>query len=145
MISNRVGDLFTSDAPVLGHGINCRGAMRAGIALQFSSRYPDMYEVYKEECKKDSIRPGKTWFWVPSEGPTIANIASQYRPGASARYDWAVSGIGEVVEYCKTMGYEKFAIPRIGAGIGGLDWEVMNNKLQRHFGHDKVVIEVWTL
>lgn len=90
MLIDISGDLFTSDAPVLGHGINCRGAMRAGIALEFSSRYPDMYEQYKKECLKDNIRPGKTWFWVPSEGPTIANIASQWRPGANARYNCAV-------------------------------------------------------
>lgn len=145
MIIHKTGDLFDSDAPVIGHGINCFGAMRAGIATQFSNRYPDMYEWYKMLCKTRSIKPGNAYLWTPTEGPTVANIASQWRPGPDARYTWAVSGIRDVVDFCFDNDLEKFAIPRIGCGIGGLDWEVLERKLGREFGDSCVDIEVWTL
>ena len=144
MIIHKQGDLFTSDAPILGHGINCKGAMRAGIATQFSKRFPDMYEWYKKECRAFRIKPGHAYLWPDPSGVVIANIASQYRPGNDARYDWTIAGLREVIQICEESTIPKFAIPLIGCGIGGLNWDVLETKIQREFGDHKTDIEVWT-
>ena len=46
-ISNSV---FDSKCDMLVNTINCKGVMGAGIALEFSLRYPEMYELYKKDC-----------------------------------------------------------------------------------------------
>lgn len=145
MIKYFEGNLFNSNAPVLAHGINCFGFMRAGIATEFSSRYPDMYEAYRLLCKARSIKPGEVFFWTAPGGQTIANVASQYKPGADARYSWTITGLGKVVEFCESNNLKGFAMPRMACGIGGLDWEVLERKLQREFGNSPIDVEVWTL
>lgn len=145
MIIHKQGDLFTSDAPVLAHGINCKGAMASGIAREFKRRYPDMEAWYVEECKALRIKPSHIYVWSPEDGPLIANVASQYNPGADARYDWTLVGLGRVVEFCEKNGLYKFAMPLIGCGVGGLNWDVMETKIQNRYGDKHVDIEVWTL
>ena len=46
------GDIFRIDGvSSYAHGCNCAGAMGKGIAVQFKSKYPDMYLEYKQLCK----------------------------------------------------------------------------------------------
>ncbi|MCE9385120.1 macro domain-containing protein, partial [Bacteroides fragilis] len=48
------GDIFRIDGvSSYAHGCNCAGAMGKGIAVQFKSKYPDMYLEYKQLCKEN--------------------------------------------------------------------------------------------
>ena len=52
------GDIFRIDGvSSYAHGCNCAGAMGKGIAVQFKSKYPDMYLEYKSCAKKISFAP----------------------------------------------------------------------------------------
>jgi O-acetyl-ADP-ribose deacetylase (regulator of RNase III) len=118
------GDLFTSDAPAIGHGVNCRGVMGAGIAVAFREKYPAMYRHYRKMCDAGELQPGGIFAWSarPDEGPWVYNIASQDEPGANATYEWLDQGLRSAVANMVAWGQDRIAIPRIGCGIGGLDW-----------------------
>jgi O-acetyl-ADP-ribose deacetylase (regulator of RNase III) len=41
-------DLFSSTAQVLVNPVNTAGVMGKGIALEFKSRYPEMFDAYRK-------------------------------------------------------------------------------------------------
>ena len=117
------GDLFEQNSPAIGHGVNCRGMMGAGIAKVFRDKYPENYQYYRQMCKRGHLRPGD--FVVTYEkGKYIYNIASQEHPGADARYNWLMHGLRSALAHADLAGVRSLAIPMIGCGIGGLDVEI---------------------
>lgn len=41
------GDLFTTNAQIICHQVNCQGKMGSGVAKQVREKYPHVYEEYK--------------------------------------------------------------------------------------------------
>ena len=116
------GDLFSTRNIALGHGVNCKGVMGAGIAKAFRDKFPENYSVYKSYCNLKVLRPGG-FLPVQDRGRFIYNIASQYRPGADARYEWLFDGCKAAAEHAVSIEVDSIAIPLIGCGIGGLEWQ----------------------
>lgn len=117
------GDLFLSGAPAIGHGVNCRGVMGAGIAKVFRAEYPEMYQKYKSLCERGLLTPGNTWPWQDASGLVIYNMASQDEPGANARLEWLARTASRVLVNADARKFDRVAIPQIGCGIGGLEWD----------------------
>lgn len=143
----RPGSLFDSDAGAIGHGVNVAGVMGAGIAVHFRRRWPSMYQEYRSRCHSNLLRPGGVYAATGFAGtPARFNIASQDRPGRHARLDWLASGVEKSVAVALEMGdIDTLALPRIGCGIGGLDWIDVRAVLERIAAASPLDIEVWTL
>jgi O-acetyl-ADP-ribose deacetylase (regulator of RNase III) len=139
------GNLFDSDAKGLGHGVNTSGLMGAGIAVEFKHRYPEMYLEYKRWCKSEVHREGFVLPWAGVDGKWIYNIASQDRPGANARLTWLELGLADALLHAEAHHIDKIALPRIGCGIGGLDWVDVRDIIEWYAEDQPVDIEVWTL
>lgn len=146
MINVVKGDLFKSGAPAIGHGVNCKGVMGSGIATVFKINYPDMYEEYKGACRRGDLRPGMVFPWKDEEsGVWIYNIASQDNPGADARLDWLATGVAKALDHAFKNDVYKIALPKIGCGIGGLDWEDVHKSLSQVERNRVTIIEVYEL
>lgn len=139
------GNLFDSTAKHLGHGVNCRGKMGAGIAKQFRLRFSSMYWDYAAACEKGLLVPGDTWsYYSKYDDLWIHNIASQREPGPDAKYSWLYLGLLKAVRKVECLGDDRLAIPEIGCGIGGLIWsDVKDVILEVEQNNPKVQIEVW--
>lgn len=139
------GDVFTSDAPALGHGVNTRGAMGAGIAPHFAKRWPEMESQYIVLCRDQHLNPGETFVYKTEDGRWVYNMASQDLPGPNAAIDW-LSGAAEAAAFhASENGVDRIAIPRIGCGIGGLDWDDVSAVLEQIELSYNMQFEVWTL
>lgn len=145
-ITECVGDMFQSDAEVYGHGVNTVGAMGAGIAAQFRANYPEMYEQYRHHCVAGTLTEGKSFVYVVSTTHWVANIASQDMPGPAARYEWLMTGLAATYNAIKLDGDPGFrlALPQIGCGIGGLDWNIVKVLITEMAEFYKVETELWT-
>ena len=139
--------MFTSDATALGHGVNCHGAMGAGVAKIIRARYsPAMFADYRAACQSGALRPGMTRMWSgDARMPLLANIASQDLPGPFAQLDLLDSAIRAALAAVKTAALDRLAIPRIGCGIGGLDWPDVHEVLAGAAADSSVVLEAWSL
>lgn len=116
----KTGNLFDSDAPALGHGVNCAGVMGAGIAKTFKELYPHNYENYRAACQAGQLHPGQVHVNF-EKGVHIINMASQNMPGADASYEWLFESTLRAARGASKKGLDRIAIPMIGCGIGGLD------------------------
>lgn len=152
---NKTGNLFDTDAIFIGHGVNCKGMMGAGIAAEFKRRYPKNFAKYQIACRGYLLTPGE-YFAVsddsdPDNIKVIVNFASQDKPGADASYDWVFSSLRRFAEAANNhpqYAGEKItvAIPEIGCGIGGLDWQLVEFIIEViEQMYPNVEFEVWHL
>ena len=125
------GDLFKVTEGAIGHGVNCRGAMGAGVAKIVRKKYPEMYSAYRNECKSGRLMPGGVFPWFDeASGLWIYNMASQNRPGPAARLNWLADTASATLDHAAAHGVSQVSIPQIGCGIGGLKWVDVAKTLQ---------------
>ncbi|QPB12263.1 hypothetical protein [Providencia phage PSTCR6] len=110
------------------HGCNCFHTMGAGLALQVKKQFPNAYKADKcttahgDLCKLGSYSASRTntWFYDVK----IINAYTQYAPGPNVDYG-AVFNAFKKINDEKPFGSSKFLIPKIGAGIAGGDWDLI--------------------
>lgn len=145
VIIHQIGDLFSTSAHAIGHGVNVDGAMASGIAVQFRDRFPEMHEEYKKLCKTGELAPGGLMVYEAGPGLYVYNIASQDRPGPNASYEWLAEGFRRALAVAEADGLTRIALPRIGSGIGGLDARMVESMLSEIIQKSPVSVELWTL
>jgi O-acetyl-ADP-ribose deacetylase (regulator of RNase III) len=133
------GDLFANrfKAQALAHGCNCRGSMGAGIATGFRDRYPRMYAEFRRRCKADppEFKLGGAFLWKASGRPWVFNLGTQEGIWwARASYEAIESALRSMRQQAEREGIASIALPRIGAGYGGLSWKKVKALLERVFG-----------
>lgn len=137
-VSFVTGDLFVnrSGAAALAHGCNCKGSMGAGIAVGFRERYPAMYEEYRRRCKSEprQFNPGDVFLWREADKPAVFNLATQEDYWRSrAKYETVETCLTRLRELADAEGITSVALPRIGAGYGGLSWRKLRPIYERVF------------
>lgn len=124
------GDIFAlSGVDCYAHGCNCAGAMGKGIALQFRYKYPDMYIQYKELCKNGLFQPGDV-FEYRQNNECVFNLATQKDWKTKAIPDAIRNSVRKMLESATAQHINAIAIPKIGAGLGGLIWEDVKRILE---------------
>lgn len=116
------GDLFaTGEVDAYAHGCNCAGAMDSGVAVVFKRRWPRMFEEYEQRCKDGRFHLGDVFVW--SEGDVfVYNLAIQEHWKKRPKLAALAKALGRMVELAEKAGVRSIGLPRLGAGIGGLDW-----------------------
>lgn len=142
-VTQELGDLFHSGEAAIGHGVNVYGVMGAGIAVGFKREYPEMFEYYAAACREKVLQPGRVLFWREQGKASVYNIASQDSPGANASYEWLEEGLDRALAHAKAQGFTRIGLPRIGAGIGGLEWDEVFPLFTRLSDKHGVDIAVW--
>lgn len=137
------GDLFAVPGlDALAHGVNCRGVMGAGIALQFKRRWPAMFRAYG--VRSQYMRPGDLFDWHdPVTHRWIYNLATQASPGPCATLDAVRLSVGRMVEHAVTRHVRRIGMPRVGCGIGGLSWEDVQPIVAQAAQRVDIVVVEW--
>jgi O-acetyl-ADP-ribose deacetylase (regulator of RNase III) len=126
------GDIFQSDAQTIGHGCNCRGKMGAGIAVEFKRRHPEMFQEYRRRCHKGEFNPGAYYLYKDAT-PWVLNLATQ-DSSRGATLEYVEQCLQNITEHYEELGITSLALPRIGAGLGGLDWDAVKALMVRYLG-----------
>ena len=133
MFSEITGDVFdpAHGFEAIGHGVNLKGVMGAGIAKTVSSRYPAIMEPYRRACRTGELHLGGYQVWEAPDGLLIVNLATQQELGRDARL-WAVAdSVRSAIDDLVGRGVRRFGVPQLGAGIGGLEWTQVRSVLER--------------
>jgi O-acetyl-ADP-ribose deacetylase (regulator of RNase III) len=126
MIHYRTGNLLESEAEALVNTVNTMGVMGKGIALQFKNMFPNNFKLYANECKNKGVRVGR--LLVTEEESLLAgkkiiiNFPTKTNWRFPSEYQYIESGLKELVKVIKQNNIKSIAIPPLGAGNGGLDW-----------------------
>lgn len=137
------GDIFTTEAKALGHGVNCEGVMGAGIAKEVRRRYPELYKHYRQLCKRGELSPGGLYVYDAGDH-FVYNIASQDLPGPHARLEWVAEGVRAALAHAHEKGLEEVALPKIASNIGGLLWEDVEEVLKEVEAESPVELVIYS-
>ncbi|MEV6671801.1 macro domain-containing protein [Streptomyces sp. NPDC051162] len=145
-IESRIGDLFTTEgADALAHGCNCAGAMGRGIAVEFKRRWPRMYGEYRELCRAGGLSPGQVFPWRTDDGLWIYNLGTQSHWRARAEISAVVSSVDRMLNHADAQGVRRIAMPRIAAGLGGLEWAEVEAALEPIVSAHGITVVVYEL
>lgn len=141
MITYIKGDLFAAVERAIAHGCNCHGVMGAGVAQIVKSKYPEAFIEYHRAWQKGLFYPGVAQpvrCWTGDEVTTVYNLATQNAPGANAKIDYVMGSLLNMKRHMDFVGNERIAMPKIGAGIGGLNWAITEQIIIDVFSLDRV-------
>lgn len=135
MIRYVTGDLLGAPQKVIVHGTNNKGIMGSGVARQIRERWPNVYEVYALKHKVFGLNLGDIIPVGTIDGKIIINAVTQDGFGSDGkRYvdymavERCFSAINDKVGNWEV---NEIAFPFIGAGLGGGDWKIIEQILER--------------
>lgn len=133
MIEITRGDILRADAEAIVNTVNCVGVMGRGIALQFKKSWPENFKVYAAACKRKDVQPGKMFIFETGQltNPRfIINFPTKRHWRGASRIEDIDTGLSALVNDIQRLGIKSIAIPPLGAGLGGLDWAVVREKIE---------------
>ena len=137
-------DIFTSKAEVIANPVNCVGVSGAGLARQFARRYPENDRLYREACDERRIRPGRGLITETGrERPRyIVNFPTKRHWREKSRIEDIRLGLRNLRQQLLRRGIASVALPALGAGLGGLDWNDVKALIENEFGTEKEITAI---
>lgn len=147
MIRYVKGDLFKTEAEIIAHGCNCRGGFGSGIAGIISKLYPQVREIFSHKFNTTGWQLGEIQV-VDVGSKIIVNCATQLEYGNGAvngkvyvNYDAVRSCMEKLLAYKKETG-KSLAIPKIGAGLAGGDWQKIESIINDVFKNEEILVYI---
>jgi O-acetyl-ADP-ribose deacetylase (regulator of RNase III)/uncharacterized protein YwgA len=136
MIRYLTGNLLDSDAHALVNTVNTVGVMGKGIALQFKNMFPNNYKIYSKACENKEFKIGNL---LITEEETllkgkkiIINFPTKTSWRLPSEYSYIELGTKALVKAIKENDIKSIAIPPLGSGQGGLDWNKVKVILEKY-------------
>lgn len=145
MIHEVQGNLLRDDADALVNTVNTVGVMGKGIALQFKGAYPEMFKEYAREAKAGRLEPGRMHVWETGSltGPRyVINFPTKRHWKARSRVEDIDAGLVDLVRVVQELGLRSIALPPLGCGNGGLDWDVVAPRIAKAFSDLEPSVDV---
>lgn len=130
------GNLLTADADALVNTVNTVGVMGKGIALQFKRAYPANYAAYRAACASNEVRLGRVFVFDSARlGPRryVINFPTKGHWRAGSRLSDIEAGLTDLVHVVRERQITSVAVPALGCGNGGLDWNEVRPAIERAF------------
>src|SRR5438067_432660 len=128
MIYRAEGDLLGTNVEALVNTVNTVGVMGKGIALQFKERFPENYKLYKAAADAKELHTGKM-FVVPTnrmdDVKWIINFPTKKHWRYPSKIEYIKEGLDDLVDVIKKYQIKSIALPSLGCGNGGLDWDIV--------------------
>jgi len=136
MIENAAGNILESDADAVVNPVNCVGVMGKGLAPQFKQAYPENFAAYQKACRGKQIAPGRIHLFetgLMANPKLIINFPTKRHWRDKSKIEDIESGLAALAREVRERGIPSVAIPRLGCGLGGLDWRMVRPLIEAAF------------
>lgn len=136
MIEPARGNLLEADAEALVNTVNCVGVMGKGIALQFKQAFPANFSEYERACRQNEMQPGRMLTVSTHRliNPRfIINFPTKRHWKGKSKLDDIRIGLWALVDEARRLKLKSIALPPLGCGNGGLDWEEVKPIIESAF------------
>lgn len=151
MIEEIQGDLLETDCQVIAHGVNCQGVMGSGVAKALYEKWPRVRDKYLDFFIEHNAGPDGENFLgtidvLLAERVTnkiVINCFTQQYYGNDGKqylsYDALLSCMEDLYSFCIARDLHEIAMPKIGCGLAGGDWNIVKTILNSVFPKDFVI------
>jgi O-acetyl-ADP-ribose deacetylase (regulator of RNase III)/uncharacterized protein YwgA len=143
MFKALIGDLFTSRAQTLVNTVNCVGVMGKGVAFEFKTRFPEMFEDYLARCERKQVRLREPYLYHDLAGTMILNFPTKDHWRSPSRIADIDKGLDHFVRNYQAWGITSIAFPPLGCGNGGLEWADVGSLMYAKLQTLPISIEVY--
>ena len=130
------GDLLEQRVDAIVNTVNTIGVMGKGIALQFKRRWPANAKAYETACKRGDVVPGKMFLFDNGglvDPKFIINFPTKRHWRQPSRIKDIETGLVDLLAVVKRHSIRSIAIPPLGCGNGGLNWEDVRPRIEAAF------------
>lgn len=119
------GNLLDASAEALVNTVNEVGVMGKGVALMFRERFPENARLYFEAAREGQVRVGRMLATPAGElfPRWIIHFPTKKHWRNPSRLEWVRDGLDDLVRVVRELGIRSIAIPPLGCGNGGLEWQ----------------------
>lgn len=128
MIEFIKGNLLEAEAEALVNTVNTVGVMGKGIALQFRETFPENYKFYQKACKQSQVQIGKMLVFDNGQFVSpryIINFPTKTHWREKSKLEDIQAGLADLQKVIHDYGIQSIAVPPLGCGNGGLDWNLV--------------------
>lgn len=134
------------------HGCNCQGKMASGVAKAVRKQWPTVYTNYIRLCESITDKKsllGMAQMVVVSNNPPlfVFNCFTQLYYGNDGRKYASVDAVREalekIVKFAAAHKIDKIYMPRIGCGLGGLNWDSEVGPIVEQLAADQAGITIY--
>lgn len=136
MIKLMTGNLLQADTEAIVNTVNTVGVMGKGLALQFKQARPDNFKAYASACQLGEVMPGRMFVYSTNgmlNPRFIINFPTKRHWRDASRLEDIEAGLLALVGEVQRREIQSIAIPPLGCGCGGLDWDVVRALIERAF------------
>ena len=133
MIQYKHGDILCEDTEALVNTVNCMGIMGRGVALQFKERFPSNFKAYAKACQRGEVQPGRMFVYETGQliSPRyIINFPTKRHWRGKSRIEDIETGLVDLVRVIAEYKITSIALPPLGSGLGGLDWNDVRSRIK---------------
>lgn len=126
-------DILDTDCDVIAHGVNCQGIMGSGVAKVLYQKWPENKFMYQDYChtRHPDKLLGDILDVITKDNKVIINCFTQLNYGYDKQLYLSYEALEKCINKIKDWGYTQIAIPKIGCGLAGGDWEKVKEILNR--------------
>ena len=129
------GNILDSEAQALVNTVNTVGVMGKGIALQFKEQFPQNYKAYQKACKAGQVKIGSMFVFRETNldgEKIIINFPTKQEWFRKSQYNYIEEGLKDLSRVIREQGIKSVAIPPLGCGHGGLNWEKVKTLITKY-------------
>jgi O-acetyl-ADP-ribose deacetylase (regulator of RNase III) len=146
MIKFISGDILRATSEYIAHGVatGSQEGMGTGLAFKISSKWPEVQRHFKQFTRGNKFQGGDLFVVAPAKNrPGIIYIATQ--PDMyHATLSFLNRGLRKLARYCVKHNVRSVSLPKIGAGLGKLDWETETKPLMmKYFEEGKTIFYIY--
>lgn len=137
MFEYKTGNILQEQTDAIINTVNCVGIMGRGIALQFKQMYPENFKAYKQACDKGEVEPGKMFIYNSGllfNPKYIINFPTKRHWKGKSRVQDIKSGLVALKDDIINYEIKSIAIPPLGCGLGGLNWDEIKPIIEQVLG-----------
>lgn len=137
------GNILESTVAALVNPVNIVGVKKGkGLALDFKNMYPGNFEQFNMMCRAGLVATGKMFLDMEG-GKIIINFPTKKHWRDPSQYEYITEGLTDMARIIKKHQIQSIAIPALGCGNGGLDWEKVKPMIIEYMNPLDVHVELY--
>lgn len=143
------GDVLMSRAEVIAQGVSVNDPMTSGLARKLQEKFPSMREEFHRWCEETEPEPGQVWLWKGTGKTKVLNLLVGEAPDPElvrpSRPDKiAVNrSFRALNKLVVDERLSSIAMPKIGSGVGGIDWLEVRGMMDSQLGELLIPVFVY--